>query len=139
MKKITKYLLIIIAVYFAAGLVLVRLELIQNLYFFPGYKIQYGKEPDTDTSTFSCDGPIVIYKDGKAICYAITPENNRLVKQVIKIGRTDTLSCFVEETQQSFRFCLKDSLEIPPSEYALPEKMLIVSDIEGNFKGFYSI
>jgi hypothetical protein len=45
----------------------------------------------------------------------------------------------VDETQQKFSFYLKDSIKVENSTFDLPEKMFIVSDIEGNFKGFQMI
>lgn len=51
---------------------------------------------------------------------------------------TDSLTCFVQETGLSFRFP-RHAFSPAPAEYPAPAKMLVVSDIEGNFKGLQQL
>lgn len=138
-KKTLKYLLFTYIGYLTVGVVLLKFEQIQELYFFPYYKIQYGGGPDNDSSTFSSDGPIIIYENGKIVSYTILPKDVTFAISKKDITKQDTLRCYVDEVKQSFSFTLKDSLKIEQDSYILPSKMFIISDIEGNFKGFKSI
>lgn len=138
-KKILKYLLLTYLAYILVGVGLLRFEQIQEWYFLPYYKIQYGGEPDKDQSTVSSDGPIVVNKNGKLISYSILPKDTTYITSINDIQKKDTLKCYVDEIKQVFQFTLKDSLRIEQNTYILPTKMLIISDIEGNFKGFKSI
>ena len=97
------------------------------------------KIDSTDISAFSSDGPVVIYDEDTIISYSILPVYDyfRVSKEFIK--STDKLTCYIDETDQQFSFYLKDSITLENDSYSLPEKMLIVSDIEGNFNGFEMI
>jgi len=113
-------------------------EEIQRLSIFQGYDLKFGPD-DEDNSTVSSDGPIIIYENGKMIKHQIFPKDTLFSISRTEINKQDTLICYVDETKDTFKFQLKDSLTIEPSEYVLPNKMLVISDIEGNFKGFKSI
>ncbi|MCZ4243034.1 metallophosphoesterase [Pedobacter punctiformis] len=138
LKKITLYLFLPIFVYLGIGALLLNYEVIQRLYIFPGWSIKHGAT-DEDDSTVSSDGPIILYENGKIIKYQIIPSGNKFSLVKGEITKKDTLNCYVDETKDTFRFKLKDSLKNEQSEYILPEKMLVISDIEGNFNGFKSI
>lgn len=138
LKKILLFLLISIVLYFSIGAFLLYNETIQRLYFFPGYSIKHGNT-DEDNSTISSDGPVIIYENGNIIKYQIIPKDTLFLPGKVAIGRQDTLNCFVDETKDKFQFQLKDTLQNEPTEYPLPKKLLVISDIEGNFKGFKSI
>lgn len=97
------------------------------------------KNENTDSSGFSSDGPVVIYKDGKIISYSVTPEGEDHNISIAEINAKDKLTCYVDETEEQFRFNLKDAINTESDVYALPDKMLIVSDIEGNFRGLTMI
>ncbi len=91
--------------------------------------------PPPDTSSTSYDGPHIFYKEGITI-----------IKQVLKsdtgfYARMDTLStsfkgrhitCHVNDTIR-FTSTIKKSLKNEPSTYPAPEKLIAISDIEGNF------
>ena len=124
-----------IILYLGIGSLLLYTETIQRLYIFPGWSIKHGNT-DEDNSTVSSDGPIIIYENNKILGYQIFPKDTLFTTSKVEISKQDTLSCYVDETKDTFKFQLKDSLEIEPTEYALPNKMLVISDIEGNFKGF---
>ncbi len=88
-----------------------------------------------DSSPSSYDGPHIFYKEGITI-----------IKQVLKsdtgfYARMDTLTtsfkgrhitCHVNDTIK-FTTTIKKSLKNEPSTYPAPEKLIAISDIEGNF------
>ncbi len=127
-----------IVTYLGIGAYLLYNETIQRLYIFPGWSIKHGVT-DEDDSTVSSDGPIIIYKDDEIVNYQIFAKDSLFITSRVNINKHDTLTCYVDETKDCFKFQLKNRLEIEPTEYTLPDKMLIISDIEGNFKGFKSI
>lgn len=138
LKKILLFLTIAIVIYLGIGAFLLYKEKIQRLYIFPGWSIKYGAT-DEDASTVSSDGPLIVYDNNKIIKYQIVPKDTLFTANKVEMNKQDTLICYVDETKDKFQFQLKDSLGIEPTEYALPNKMLVISDIEGNFKGFKSI
>lgn len=91
--------------------------------------------PPPDTSHTSYDGPHIFYK-----------ENLTIIKQVLKsdtgfYARMDTLTtsfkgrhitCHVNDSLK-FTTTIKKSLKNEPSTYPAPEKLIAISDIEGNF------
>jgi Calcineurin-like phosphoesterase len=137
-KKILLYFSLLAVVYIGIGGFLLYTEKIQRLYIFPGWSIKYGPT-DEDNSTLSADGPVIVYENGKIIQYQLFPKEETVISYRKEIQKSDTLTCYINETQDTFRFQLKDSLKIEPAAYVLPEKMLVISDIEGNFKAFKSI
>jgi len=90
-------------------------------------------------SLYSSDGPIVYYSDGKTYAAGITPHGNSFKPYSKGISKTEFLSCFVDETKQSFFFKLKSEINTENDVYTFPSKMLMISDIEGNFNGFLMI
>ena len=111
----------------------------QNQYSLNNSMINIIESDNEDSSGFSSDGPVIIYEEGKIISYSIIPDNENYKVSKEQINSKDKLTCYVGETDQQFSFYLKDTLTIENDTYDLPEKMLIVSDIEGNFKGFEMI
>ncbi len=90
-------------------------------------------------SLYSSDGPVVIYENGKIFEAGIVPDGSTFRMYTKYISYGDTLSCYVDETGQSFKFTLKDKIETEKDVYEMPEKILMISDIEGNFNGFQMI
>ncbi|WP_165821987.1 metallophosphoesterase [Hymenobacter edaphi] len=124
--------------YLAGGLALAYVEVIDRVYFFPGFAI---KRPMPDKSTFAPDGPLVQYRpDGTALSRRIVPQGAGFTIQLDTLHHpTDSLTCFVQETGLTFRFPRHAFPAAEAAEYPAPEKMLVVSDIEGNFKGLQLI
>ena len=91
-----------------------------------------------DTS-FSSDGPIVIYDNGKILARGVMPDGNSFRCFSSEISKSDSLSCFVDEIAQGFSFPLKNEINAENDVYSMPDKMLVVSDIEGNFNGLKMI
>ncbi|MFZ1321934.1 MAG: metallophosphoesterase [Ignavibacteria bacterium] len=101
-------------------------------------------QEDNDSSGFSSDGPVIVYEDSKILNYSVIPDMDETDGNLFKISVTeissdDTLTCVVDESVHQFDFKLKENIQIEKDTYELPEKMLIISDIEGNFKGFQMI
>ncbi|KUG07655.1 hypothetical protein ASU33_15120 [Solirubrum puertoriconensis] len=111
---------------------------IDRVYFFPGFAI---KRPIADESGFSPDGPVVHYQpDGTALSRRIIPSPSGGTVQTDTLRHaSDSLTCFVQETNFTFRFPRHTFLSTEPNEYPAPARMLVVSDIEGNFKGLQQL
>ncbi len=78
------------------------------------------------------DGPYII--DNKV--YSVDSANNF---QVSDLNAHDAYTVLVQnEDKDQFSFLLDQNASPPDSEYIMPDKLLAVSDIEGNFDGFYS-
>ena len=125
--------------YIAAGASLFTFEEEHNSIIYSGNDHQSAEQKDEDSSGFRSDGPVIIYEDGKIISYSIRPFENEFKVFVEQINSSDSLSCYIDETGQQFSFTIKESINTEKDVYGLPDKMLIVSDIEGNFKGFTMI
>lgn len=101
------------------------------------FKMNFQNQPNSDDSSdFSSDGPIIVYENGNIVSYSIIPADNNFEVKKESINSKDKLTCIIDETGQRFDFQLKDSIHVEKDEYELPNRMLIISDIEGNFKGF---
>lgn len=101
-------------------------------------------QEDNDSSGFSSDGPVIIYEGSKIKSYSVIPNMNETDGNLFKISvqeisKDDTLTCIVDESVHQFDFILKENIQIEKDTYELPDKMLILSDIEGNFRGFQMI
>lgn len=123
--------------YLAVGLALVYFEVNERVVFFPGFSIKH-KKPDR--SGFAPDGPVLQYlSDSTALSRRIVPQGAGAAVRVDTLRRpTDSLTCFVQETGLTFRFP-RHSFSPEPAEYPAPARMLVVSDIEGNFKGLQQL
>jgi hypothetical protein len=93
----------------------------------------------SDYSKASTDGPHVFYRGNKVVVKSVVMEDSLAVarKSVYRQKSDVLLTCLVPETGDAFSFGLADSTYSYPTEYVvLPEKILVLSDIEGNFLGF---
>ena len=78
------------------------------------------------------DGPYIIENQ----IYEVTKENKF---QQRTINRKDALLVKVNNADNDlFTLTLKDSISFQPDNYQMPEKLIVMSDIEGNFDGFSS-
>lgn len=91
----------------------------------------------TDELSLNSDGPYVFYRDDQIIVKSISTSGPQ-VKSYTDKGLVN-LSCDISELQEDFSVQLKTELLVEENEYELPEKVLAISDIEGNFKGFKMI
>ncbi len=101
-------------------------------------RIDKFESDSTDISTTGYDGPYIVYRNGSAI-----------IKQVVKGSRgfycrSDSVSgeirgklitCIIHDSL-SFVTVIKDSLKNENSVFEMPEKLMAISDIEGNFVAF---
>ncbi len=90
----------------------------------------------------SLDGPYLFRKNKKGKILRVVQEENtfQIIEESIKIGETTLLHCVVNnEDKDAFTIPLMKHIKSPKSNYKQPEKLLAISDIEGNFNGFYSL
>jgi len=83
------------------------------------------------------DGPYVFYNADTINSYTINGTvytNTKLNKKENPIVKVQT-----DKFGQEYNVLLKQSVKIAPSEYSRPEKMLVLSDIEGNFEAFRNL
>ncbi|WP_044403609.1 metallophosphoesterase [Lacinutrix sp. Hel_I_90] len=74
------------------------------------------------------DGPYII---SDSLLYSVNSENKLLVSPLF---RNDSL--VVRTNNNAFYLNLKSNYTIPETVYALPEKLVVISDIEGNYEAF---
>lgn len=96
-----------------------------------------GAEP-VDPSRADFDGPYVFHKRGKIVTKSVEIRDSMAVLSVKTYEkRSDVaLRCTIPATGDIFEFRLQDSLRVEPDHYIEPDKMLVLSDIEGNFQAF---
>jgi hypothetical protein len=134
--KTLKYFLLILAVYFITGTGLLYSGVLNK---WPiGYKTYLKYKKDRDSSVAAADGPWVFYKNNTITAKTITSNNGRLQVQsvVLPNKKKAVLTCYVAETDDHFTFHLKDTLKTEPALFSASNQMMVLSDIEGNFKGF---
>ena len=90
------------------------------------------------------DGPYIFEKDSVLDCYYVDTKNKLYQESKVIKGDSGWNGCFFSSVEpaggavDSFRCCLQPPF-IPESSFAeFPEKVVVISDIEGNFTGFYS-
>ena len=91
----------------------------------------------TDELSLDSDGPYVFYHDNEIIVKSIIESGPQVESYADKASVN--LSCYITELQDGFSVKLKNELPVEENEFGLPEKVLAISDIEGNFKGFKMI
>jgi hypothetical protein len=91
-------------------------------------------EPD-DNSRADTDGPHVFYRGNRIIVkYVLRRDTGVIAKTLHYDQKTDiSLTCQVPETGDAFSFLLHEINREEPTNYATPARMLVLSDIEGNF------
>lgn len=102
---------------------------------------------DGNTSTKAkkltgADGPYIIQKKGKTVAIDVIPtsEGFQVLEKKIENKLAHEFTCYVDNfDKDQFTFQLRPSYEIPPYEYPEPQKLLALSDFEGNFDAFYSL
>ncbi len=82
------------------------------------------------------DGPYLFYRDNNTIenIAVVTTNNTPQVTSSILANKNTPLNVMVDNnSQDQFTVQLQDSLYIPNTAYNEPEKLIAISDIEGNF------
>ena len=97
----------------------------------------------SDPSLYT-DGPYITYEDDRMIIYQVRIHEGKptVVRNVMPFQdrQTLTFSCQTDsDPLLSFQFTLQPHMAIPPTEYDLPERLLAVSDIEGNFYALHAL
>jgi hypothetical protein len=117
------------------------LPLLFTPYFFPSHMLEQKSGPGAPIPTYN-DGPYV-YADstGKKLYISYITEENG-----VKAVKTDSISpsekagklltVNTDEPGKTFTVELKKNISEEKADYKMPAKMLILSDIEGNFAGF---
>ena len=95
-------------------------------------------------STIYHDGPYITYLGEQMLIHrGETYEGKPVVlRDELPFSERQALafSCYTDSAvPTSFEFTLQKNLNIPPTEYDLPERLLAVSDIEGNFYAFQQL
>jgi hypothetical protein len=126
--------------YLAGGIGLLATGTINRLYFWPGWSIK-GPKTRSDLSGLAADGPVVFYQRGQLVSKRIAPRGGKLVllTDTLRAKQNNRVQCFVNETGQAFEVPLREEVAVPADTYPAPEKLLAISDIEGNFKGFQQL
>lgn len=95
-----------------------------------------GAEPP-ETSQAEADGPFVFYRGNQIVVKSIERvDTGLLVRSETYLRKSEIrLQCFVPLQEDRFSFVLQDSFGPQPDVYALPSRMMVLSDIEGNFLG----
>lgn len=78
---------------------------------------------------FLKDGPYVFHENNNPVAYII---NSTTVKKANTIAELKVTT----DQNTKFKVALKKELKTEPSVFPRPEKMLVLSDIEGNFEAF---
>jgi thiol-disulfide isomerase/thioredoxin len=77
------------------------------------------------------DGPYVLYENGKQVAYTV--DDGWVDKKENSSGQPLSV---VTDQNTNFPVSLIPALQVQPVEYAKPEKLFALSDIEGNFDQF---
>lgn len=83
------------------------------------------------------DGPYVFYKDNQRFVKYV--ENDKLNTYIYPLNAKPRLSCTVPNSKEKFYFYLQDSIKNEPDYYSSTNKIIALSDIEGNFDGLKTI
>jgi Calcineurin-like phosphoesterase len=94
--------------------------------------------PYLDESKADIDGPYVFYRGGKIIVKSVALRDTTPILETATYDQKSDvrLSCYVAETGDRFSFALQDELAVEPEVYPQASRLLVLSDIEGNFKAF---
>jgi hypothetical protein len=91
-----------------------------------------------DASHADADGPHVFYRPEGILVKTIVRRDTgaMVITRLFTPGAAVRLTCNVGETGDRFTFRLRDSFGVEPDAFPLPGRMLVLSDIEGNFAAF---
>ena len=92
---------------------------------------------NTDTSGVGLDGPYIFYDNGRIISKQILSSSGQFSAQTdtFSAGDNQVFTCNLPG-QQGFQFTLAKDIPVQESVYPMPEKMIAISDIEGNYVPF---
>ena len=95
-------------------------------------------DPPVDGSKADADGPHVFYRGQNIIVKSVERLDTSAVArtQVYSSKAMPVLSCRIPDSGDEFSFTLRKNFEPEPDHYELPARMLVLSDIEGDFTAF---
>ncbi|OQP44585.1 hypothetical protein A4H97_09460 [Niastella yeongjuensis] len=76
------------------------------------------------------DGPYVFHQNGGIYSYAVY--GSRFLRKQLHNDTASVLRVYTDE-DKTFNVPLKAALQVEPAEFKRPDKLLVLSDIEGNF------
>ncbi len=95
-------------------------------------------DPNVDVSKAGADGPHVFYRGKNIVVKTIEQQDTAHVVRVRYHTKRDgiVLTCSVPETGDAFSFPLRSKHKVEKDHYPIADRMLVLSDIEGNFEAF---
>ena len=84
--------------------------------------------------TLSNDGPYVMHANDSAVSYLI--KGSAIIKNKHNLQSRVLLNVQTDDYHKKFTVTLKKAHQAEPTEYDQPEKLFVLSDIEGNFNAF---
>lgn len=92
---------------------------------------------DADTSYSLPDniseGPHIIETDSGKVSVMFVANEGAVEVRTSAFSKGDLITCALPDRSSSFSFRLRNVAEAGPAEFEMPEKILAISDIEGNF------
>jgi len=83
------------------------------------------------------DGPYVLYRGDTIVLSSVVRGTAiRNVYPLTKKGELEVPVCFAAQPEWDFKVKLRQEVVTEPSDFAQPEKLFFVSDVEGEFAGF---
>jgi Calcineurin-like phosphoesterase len=127
----------------ASRLRIIKLNPYRIIFFLLAFSVRLMASTDPkpqspDASTAGVDGPFVFYRESKVVVKQITEVDQQLLftNKVFDNKNGLRLSCKSDATADQFSFDILGKFAPEQEVYAQPEKMLVISDIEGNFLTF---
>ncbi len=98
-------------------------------------------DPPVDGSKADADGPHVFYRGQNIIVKSVERYDTSVVArtQIYTHKTIPVLNCRIPDSGDHFSFSLRKNLAVEPDHYDLPARMLVLSDIEGDFTAFKMI
>lgn len=98
-------------------------------------RIDFNKAEYQKSISFKKDGPYVLQSGDALTAYSI--DDTKLITKIIDKNKTQQHQLPVQtDLDQVFNVQLQTSVTVQPSIYPAAEKLLVLSDIEGNFDAF---
>ncbi|MGH1362716.1 MAG: FlgD immunoglobulin-like domain containing protein [Calditrichia bacterium] len=92
---------------------------------------------DSFSFDYKLDGPYVFYRNDEILVKTV--ESTGVKTYTYQDPSEVVLTCRFQNGVDSFNVTLQPNLTIEPSDYALPDKFLAISDIEGNLEAFVMV
>jgi hypothetical protein len=94
-----------------------------------------------DASRADTDGPHVFYRGDKILVKYVLRRDTTVLSKTLEFTdkKAISLTCQIPKLSNSFSFILKDELQTEACYYPAAERMMVLSDIEGDFKAFKTI